>query len=107
MSITVTESAKNQIKKLLLENNSEAFRVSIKAGGCSGFLTHFDFSDKQDKDHLIGFDGGLVVVDPRSMLFLKGSTLNYYSGLNESGFKVENIENLNRSCGCGHSFSVG
>jgi iron-sulfur cluster assembly accessory protein len=106
MNITISESAKIQIKKLLLENNKEAFRVSILAGGCSGFMTKFEYSEKTEKDHCFNEDGVCVVVDQRSMLFLKNSTLNYYSDLNDTGFKIENITDMKRSCGCGQSFGT-
>jgi iron-sulfur cluster assembly accessory protein len=106
MNITITESAKLQIKKLLFENNKPAFRITILAGGCSGLMTKFEYSEIMDKDKIFQDDGCVVVIDSKSLLFLQGSTLNYYSDLNESGFKVENISNSKRSCGCGQSFGV-
>ena len=106
MNITITESARVQIKKLLLENNKGAFRVAIQAGGCSGFIVKFEYDEKKEKDHCFNEEDGLVVIDQRSMLFLKGATLNYDSDLNNTGFKIENITDQKRSCGCGQSFGT-
>lgn len=79
------------------------FRVSVTAGGCAGFLYGFAVVDvKADKDHLIGTK---VVVDPRSALFLKNSTLKWQKDLFSAQFVVVNTD-ATSTCGCGQSVSV-
>jgi iron-sulfur cluster assembly protein len=110
----VTPSAVAQIVKLThkrqAENKpTEAIRIGLRGGGCDGFSYVFEWADKPagKHDHVLAFDdgqGGTVrlFIDKKSMLYLKGTTLNYVSGLMGHGFKFEN-PNVKGSCGCGES----
>jgi iron-sulfur cluster assembly protein len=81
-------------------------RVAIQGGGCSGFQYGLGFdSGPADGDLELTFDEVRVVVDPYSAPYLRGATIDFLNGLQESGFKIDN-PNAVSSCGCGHSFQV-
>ena len=110
MAITLTERAATEVKKIKDENKYGAeylLRVGVVGGGCSGFqysLT-FDqsFDEKSDsKYQLHGID---LVVDKKSALFLDGTTLDFYDGLEKRGFHFDN-PNAAKTCGCGSSFQA-
>lgn len=82
-------------------------RVGVAGGGCSGFQYSLGFDDAADatKDHVVDMHGVKVAVDKKSALYLDGTTIDYYSGLDRRGF-VFNNPNAVKSCGCGSSFSA-
>ncbi len=86
----------------------EGLRLGIKGGGCSGYYYVYDFATKirPKKDLVFDFDGLTVVVDNRSLEFLKGAVLDWEQGLMSYGFKWKN-PNATGDCGCGQSFEVG
>lgn len=105
--ITVTDPAAAKVKQLIeAEGNPElALRVAVRPGGCSGFSYEMYFdSDVAPDDELADFGGVKVVVDPQSAEMLQGATLDFKDGLMGGGFAIEN-PNVNRTCGCGQSFS--
>lgn len=108
--ITITDSAIAAVKDALraekLDEASTCLRVSVRAGGCSGYSYELDFTqDIQPEDRVIERNGVRVLLDPRSEIVLKGTELDYSSGLNGKGF-VFNNPNATGTCGCGESFSV-
>ena len=83
-----------------------ALRLGVLGGGCSGLSYQFKFDTKErPTDKVFEFDGVKIVVDPKSLLFLHGMTLDYKESLLQSGFVFEN-PNAQKSCGCGTSFSA-
>ena len=107
---TITESAKNQLNKLMSEDEkitSEHFlRVGVKGGGCSGLSYELAFDNlPQDGDNEFTTDGILVRIDKKSFLYLFGTELDFTDGLNGKGFHFNN-PNASRTCGCGESFSI-
>ncbi|MEK6914035.1 MAG: iron-sulfur cluster assembly accessory protein [Nanoarchaeota archaeon] len=95
----VKEAIKSQGKKL-----TSTLRVSVLAGGCSGFLYDLQFIDKPSKADLnFKQDGINIAVDKKSMEMLNGIEIDYIDTLNESGFKFNN-PNSSGGCGCGKSF---
>jgi iron-sulfur cluster assembly accessory protein len=107
--IALTPSAATKIRELLAEEpDGEAMvlRVAIQGGGCSGFQYGLGFdTGAADDDLELELEGVPVVVDPFSAPYLRGATIDYLNGLQESGFKIDN-PNAVSSCGCGHSFQV-
>ena len=107
--ITLTPVAASKIRELLAEEpDGEALvlRVAIQGGGCSGFQYGLGFdSAPAEGDHELELEGIPVVVDPFSAPYLQGTTIDFLTGLQESGFKIDN-PNAVSSCGCGHSFQV-
>ena len=110
MSIEITESAVTNAIRLREKEGEppEAFlRLGVKGGGCSGFsyVIRWDTKDRPGDETLLEQDSLRVIVDPKSLSFLEGMTLDFSSGLNGKGFEFKN-PNAKSSCGCGMSFSV-
>ncbi len=107
--VTLTEKAASKIRELMAEEaESEVgvLRVAIQGGGCSGFQYALGFDrGPQDGDEQVEMHGVRLVVDPFSAPYLRGATIDFLNGLQESGFKIDN-PNASASCGCGHSFTV-
>jgi iron-sulfur cluster assembly protein len=107
--ITVTEKAAGEIKRVLSEQNmgEKVLRIAVAGGGCSGFQYRLGFDDDADtaKDHVSEQHGLKVAVDKKSDLYLDGTTVDFYDGLDRRGFTFNN-PNVSKSCGCGSSFSV-
>jgi len=104
----ITTKAAGEIRRLLdQEDMQNAFlRVRIIPGGCSGFEYEMGFDDeKEDTDNIFETDGVRVAIDELSYPYLDGSTLDFNSGLNATGFSIKN-PNATGSCGCGQSFNV-
>ncbi|HUB10014.1 MAG TPA: iron-sulfur cluster assembly accessory protein [Myxococcales bacterium] len=81
-------------------------RVGIRGGGCSGLSYVFEFCDEpREKDTLFELAGARVYIDPKSLLFLKGTRLDWQETLMGRGFKLENPA-VKQACGCGTSFTV-
>lgn len=108
--IKVSETAKQRITNLMLEDGFDAVqhfvRVGVKSGGCSGLSYELTFDKNQNEtDRLIEDNNVRIVVDKKSILYLAGTILEYSGGLNGKGF-VFNNPNAQRTCGCGESFSL-
>ena len=85
----------------------QGLRLGVKGGGCSGYYYVYDFAKKirPNRDLVLEFDDLKVVVDNRSIEFLKGATLDWEQNLMSYGFKWIN-PNAKGDCGCGESFNV-
>lgn len=107
LPVHFTPSAVDAVRKALKEEGEEGdfLRVSVVGGGCSGYQYGLDF-DKEERMGDLGmdFDGVKVVVDAISVGYLRGTVVDYVSGLNGTGFQFKN-PNAKRTCGCGSSFS--
>ena len=107
-SIHVTQPALEQIHKLIQERELQgyALRVFVSQGGCSGFQYGMGLDEKiQENDHQFEFDNVGVVIDPVSINYLSGATIDYDDDLMGGGFRIEN-PNVVSSCGCGNSFQT-
>lgn len=108
MNIEITESAKNKIVDLLIDENNPklALRTFVQGGGCAGFSYGFTFDEEVNEDDFeIPLDNFKVLIDSMSMQYLDGSTIDYKEELLGSSFVINN-PNANSSCGCGSSFAV-
>ncbi len=105
--IVLTDQAVEQIR-LIRERESLAahvLRVSVVGGGCSGMSYRMGFVESANpNDHIIEKDGVKLAVDPKSFLYLAGTTIDFQDGLQGKGFTFGN-PNAKRTCGCGSSFS--
>lgn len=103
----MTESAKQHIGgQLKSRGKGEGIRVGVKTAGCSGLSYVLEFVDEPDTNDE-KFDQGdfNLFVDPKSLLYLDGTELDFVKeGLNE-GFQFNN-PNVKNACGCGESFHV-
>lgn len=104
MSVT---SAAVQVIRTLLEQRqipNHALRVFVSGGGCSGMQYGMAFEESaRDFDKVVTVDGVRLIVDPTSLMYLQGATIDYVDSLMGGGFRIEN-PNAVSSCGCGHSF---
>jgi iron-sulfur cluster assembly protein len=107
MGISLTESAAEHVKAFLRNRGKGVgLRLGVKTSGCSGMAYVLEFADQVEADDEVFEDKGIkVLVDPKSLIYLDGTELDYgKEGLNE-GFKFNN-PNVKDSCGCGESFTV-
>ena len=106
--INVSETAASKISELLSEENKagSGLRVFVQGGGCSG-LSYAMRMDTQarDRDKVFEEHGARIFVDPKSLLYLNGTTLEYEETLMRQGFVFQN-PNAARNCGCGSSFTA-
>ncbi|MBP7148941.1 MAG: iron-sulfur cluster insertion protein ErpA [Acidobacteria bacterium] len=104
--LTITGAAVTKLKGYAAENaefQGKHFRIFIEGGGCAGFRYGFGFDDSQETDFQFEVEGLRVAIDPLSMQYLRGATVDFVDDLRGSGFVVNN-PNAQTSCGCGHSF---
>jgi len=105
--ITVTDPAFAQLRVLVEEKGElqKGLRIFVESGGCAGMQYGMALDDAQAGDEVFEQDGVKVLVDPQSLEFLRGSTVDYSDDLAGAGFRIHN-PNAVRSCGCGTSFEA-
>ena len=105
--INLTDSAISEVKRLIEKQAKPnlALRIGVQGGGCSGLSYKLGFDEVRPSDNVTEVGGVRVLVDPKSDLYLDGTTLDFVDGLQERGFKFVNPQ-AKKSCGCGESFSV-
>jgi iron-sulfur cluster assembly protein len=104
--INLTQGAIKRVRSLINEKDLDgyALRVFVSGGGCSGMQYGMGLEpEPRETDVRYHFDDVQVVVDPMSMTYLSGATIDYVDDLMAGGFKIENPQAVS-SCGCGHSF---
>ncbi|PWQ94125.1 iron-sulfur cluster assembly protein IscA [Leucothrix arctica] len=107
MTIALTETAAKRVTTFLEQRGKGVgLRLGVKTHGCSGMAYVMEFADKVDEHDTVFEDHGVsLIVDPKSLVYLDGTTMDYTKeGLNE-GFKFTN-PNESGACGCGESFTV-
>ena len=107
MAITLTDVAADRVKAFLgHRGKGEGLRLGVKTTGCSGMAYVLEFVDEVDEaDKVFESNGVKIIVDPKSLLYIDGTELDYgKEGLNE-GFQFNN-PNVKDECGCGESFTV-
>ena len=105
--MNLTEIAKEKIQGHLTKRGSGiGIRVGVKTTGCSGLAYVLEYVDKIADEDIVAFEKEfIVVVDPKSLVYLKDITVDYQKqGLNE-GFEFINPLEKAR-CGCGESFTI-
>jgi len=108
--IYLTERAARKIRELLEKDGISpergGLRVGVQGGGCSGlsYAMRLD-TQARDRDKIFEEHGVRLFVDPKSFLFLNGTTLEYEETLMRQGFVFQN-PNAARNCGCGSSFTA-
>ncbi len=107
-ALKVTPNAVKEAKRLMAVQGAPGLvvRIGVQGGGCSGLSYNLNFDTKTSEyDEVIEADGVKFVVDAKSAIFLKGTTLDYVTALMGGGFKFIN-PNATSTCGCGESFSA-
>ena len=110
MPINLSDTAQREIKSIIEQQELDAetvkLRVGVKGGGCSGFSYLLDLTETQrDNDEEFEVEGLRVVCDPKSYLYLNGTSIDFKDEVMGRGF-VFNNPNATSTCGCGSSFSA-
>lgn len=107
MALSVTEAAARHIRdQLQSRGRGEGIRVAVRTSGCSGMAYVLEFVDEPAQEDRIFEDHGVkVFVDPKSLVYIDGTELDFaQEGLNQ-GLRFNN-PNVKGECGCGESFTV-
>jgi len=107
MAITMTEAAAERVKSFMQKRGGGVgLRLGVKTTGCSGMAYVMEYADTIEDDDVVFDDQGVkILVNPKSLVYLDGTELDYArEGLNE-GFQFKN-PNVKDECGCGESFNV-
>ncbi len=110
MAVEMSEIAAREIRNVIeqqdLKGQDIYLRIGVKGGGCSGFTYILDLTEqKHEHDEQWEHHGVKVICDPKSALYLNGTTIDFKDELMGRGFAFSN-PNATSSCGCGSSFSA-
>ena len=110
LGVVVTATAAAEVRKFMEQENVTAeqggLRVSVQPGGCSGFKYGLLIEDAASEDDVVvDAEGFRVFIDPFSAQYLNGTTIDYVSSMQGSGFTFTN-PNSTGGCGCGSSFTA-
>jgi iron-sulfur cluster assembly protein len=106
--VTLTDIAAEKVRDFMNGQSAEGevgLRVGVRGGGCSGFQYALALDERREDDHVFDSSGIRVLVDPASLRYVEGSTVDFTESFMGSGFEVSN-PNVVSSCGCGSSFRV-
>jgi iron-sulfur cluster assembly protein len=107
-AVSITDRAAAQIAQLLAkrEKPSMGIKVGIRTRGCSGLSYTIEYADEIGKfDEVVEDKGVRVLIDPKAVMFLIGTEMDFVEEKFKSGFTFNNPNEKGR-CGCGESFSV-
>jgi iron-sulfur cluster assembly accessory protein len=105
-SVILSDTAAGKVKHLLDQEGRDdlALRIAVQPGGCSGLRYQLFFDERTlDGDQFIEFGEVKVVVDPKSVPYLAGATIDFVDTIEKQGFTIDN-PNATGSCACGDSF---
>ncbi len=102
--ITITEAAAKRISEIHKEAHTEGgLRAFVRGGGCSGFQYGMEIEhEQQENDEIFESHGVRVLIDPISIIYLRGATIDFDDF--QGGFSIKN-PNATSTCGCGSSFT--
>ena len=106
--ISITDAAADQIKLLIKKRDRPTLgiKIGVKTGGCSGLTYTFEYAEQEGKfDEIINDKGVKILVDPKAVMYILGTMLDYADEKVKSGFIFTN-PNQKSSCGCGKSFNT-
>jgi iron-sulfur cluster assembly accessory protein len=107
-ALSVTDAAAGRIQALLANRGkpSVGVRVGVRSRGCSGLSYTLEYADEMGKfDEIVEDKGVTVLVDPKAVMFILGTEMDYVEEKLQSGFVFRNPNEKGR-CGCGESFHV-
>jgi iron-sulfur cluster assembly protein len=106
--LSVTDAAAERIQSLLAGRGkpSAGVRIGVRARGCSGLSYTLEYADEKGKfDEVVEDKGVTILVDPKAVMFILGTEMDYVEDKLQSGFTFRNPNEKGR-CGCGESFHV-
>jgi iron-sulfur cluster assembly accessory protein len=109
-AVILTETAAREVKTIIeqqgLDTDKVRLRIGVKGGGCSGFSYILDLTEVQkETDEVIEQHGIKMIADPKSLLYLGGTQIDFKDEIMGRGFVFSN-PNATTTCGCGSSFAV-
>lgn len=107
-AITVTEAAATRMKEIMSASDGKyiGVRIGVKNGGCAGMEYTMEYAEEQNPlDEAIDERGIRILIDPKAILFLLGTEMDYSEERFSSGFRFNN-PNQTDACGCGESVSI-
>lgn len=106
--LTLTEAARARVREIMANSDKDVagVRVGVKNAGCAGMAYALDYVEEVDpKDDVVEDDGFKIFIDPKAVLFLLGTEMDYEVTTLRSGF-VFNNPNQTSACGCGESVAI-
>ena len=106
--VTLTDAAANRVKSIIAraERPIVGVRVGVKNGGCAGMSYTMEYADEvRPQDEVVEDKGVKVLIDPKAVLFLLGTQMDFQTTKMSSGF-VFNNPNQTSACGCGESVAI-
>ena len=106
--LSLTPNAIKHLKSILEDSpeSNKAIKLGVKNGGCAGMAYTMDYIDEvRDTDEYINIEGIKLVIDPKAILFLLGTEMDYQKSTLNSGF-IFNNPNQTDACGCGESVTL-
>lgn len=106
--ITVTSSAIERVKHLLAQRGKSSYgiRIGLRTKGCSGLSYTLEYADEKNPlDEQITLDDVVILIDPKAIMFVLGTEMDFVEEKMQSGFVFRNPNEKGR-CGCGKSFHV-
>tara|TARA_B110000971_G_C19997930_1_gene495264 strand:+ start:525 stop:899 length:375 start_codon:yes stop_codon:yes gene_type:complete len=107
-AITLTERAATRVKAIMAraETTQIGIRVGVKNAGCAGMEYTMEYAEEKGAlDEVVVDQGVTVLIDPKAILFLLGTQMDYEAGKMSAGF-VFNNPNQTDACGCGESVTI-
>jgi iron-sulfur cluster assembly accessory protein len=103
--IQLTPRAANQVRSMRSGADTPGrLRLFVEHGGCSGMQYGMSFDEPKAEDAAFESEGVGIIVDPKSLAHLDGTTVDFDDGLHGKGFEIRN-PNAHSTCGCGKSFN--
>lgn len=106
--VNLSDIAAEKVRGFLHQQETEGevgLRVGVRGGGCSGFQYALALDERHEDDHVFEHGEIAILVDPASLHYVDGSTVDYAESMMGAGFEVNN-PNVVASCGCGSSFRI-
>ena len=107
-AISLTDRAAERIRHIMSRSETPKIgvRLGVKNGGCAGMEYTMDYADARDPlDEVVEDKGVIILIEPKAVLFLLGTEMDYEEGVMSSGF-IFNNPNQTDACGCGESVTI-
>ena len=107
-AMTLTDAAAERVRAIIARSEKPVvgLRVGVKNGGCAGMEYTMDWATEQQPfDEVIEDKGVKVLIDPKAIMFLLGTEMDYQTSALKSGFTFNN-PNQTSACGCGESVQL-
>lgn len=106
--VTLTEAAAARVREIMENSDREiaGLRVGVENGGCAGMSYKMEYAaETSPLDEVVEDKGVTILIDPKAVLFLLGTEMDYQTDKLSSGF-VFNNPNQTSACGCGESVAI-